>query len=89
MHSYTMENMADMTQNKTTTIYYVSKGLNGELYRLSTMKALEELSLAHPEYKDLVKACAKYKHDAAGRVSHVIYYSPNYKLGKDVVPPVK
>lgn len=89
MHTFTFDNAANAGQGRSATIYYVSKGLDGDMYRLSTMKALEEVSDAHPEYKDLVKACAKYKLDAAGRVSHVIYASPNYKLGKDIMPPVK
>lgn len=70
-------------------IYYVSKGLDAPIYRLSTPDNLIDLAASHPEYNALVKACEKYKVDVAGKVSKVIYHSPNFKLGKDIIPTIK
>jgi hypothetical protein len=86
-HSYDLD--AANFAKKAAPIGYLSKGLDGEIFRLSTMDALSALGATHPELKDLIKACEKLKLDAAGRVSRVIYNSPNFKMGKDIIPPVK
>jgi hypothetical protein len=86
--SYVLED-AMGSYDRTTTIWFVSKGLDGKIFRMNSKGEFDEMVANNPEYKDLPAECAKYKGPLITKIGWVIAKSPNFKNGKDMIPPVK
>lgn len=75
-------------------VFYMSKGLDGNLYDITANYLLPKITAEHKEFQPLSDCVAKGKkltlmHPLCTAVGECIYHEPSYKDPKEAIPPLK